>query len=148
MKKNQNDIKVLFPVIVLTIITLGIILSNLTKKQKIESSPEEVRPSEEKILQTETESVSLSESAVEEGIFLEVQSPSNGATVTDYKLVVSGITAANAEVFINESELTADSQGNFSITITLEEGENIVVITVSDEDGNYTEKELTVTYEP
>ena len=147
MKKNQSDIKVLFPVIILTIITLGIILSNLTKKQKIESFPEEVQPTEEKILPTDTGAISQPESAVEAGIFLDVQRPSNGATVADSKLVVSGITEAKAEVFINESELTADSQGKFSITIILEEGENIIVITVSDDEGNYAEKEFTVNFE-
>ena len=68
--------------------------------------------------------------------------------VTDSSLTVSGVTDANAEVFVNEFELEADEEGNFSQELTLEEGENIIVITAVDEAGNFAERELTVMYEP
>lgn len=148
MVKNQNENKILFTVIVVTIVVLAILFFNVVKKQTTALYPEQREFSGETVLEEDVETISQPESLIEEGLFLEVTSPVNGATVSDPTLVVSGKTESNAEVFINEIELTADSQGNFSTTITLEEGENVVVITVSDDDGNYAEKELSAVYEP
>ncbi|MEK7129420.1 MAG: Ig-like domain-containing protein [Patescibacteria group bacterium] len=77
---------------------------------------------------------------------LMVTSPANGATVTNASLTVSGKTAPRAEVFVNEKETKADANGNFSVNITLDEGENSIVLIANDADGNVAEKELTVTY--
>ena len=148
MVKNQNENKILFTVIVVTIVVLAILFFNVVKKQTPAPYPEQREPSGETVLEKDAETTPQPESLIEEGLFLEVTSPVNGATVSDPILVVSGKTEPNAEVFINESELTADSQGNFSTTITFEEGENVVVITASDDDGNYAERELTVIHEP
>lgn len=60
---------------------------------------------------------------------------------------VSGKTKANAEVFVNEKELKADANGNFSTNLVLDEGENFIVVSVNDEDGNTAEENLTVNYE-
>ncbi len=77
---------------------------------------------------------------------LVVNSPVDGATVTSASLSVRGKTAPLAEVFINDVETRADASGNFTAQITLDEGENTVVVMVNDADGNVVEKELTVTY--
>jgi hypothetical protein len=77
---------------------------------------------------------------------LSVSSPSNGATVSNASLTVRGKTKAGAEVFVNELETKADANGDFSVSITLDEGENYIIIMANDADGNVAESELTVTY--
>ena len=51
-------------------------------------------------------------------------------------------------MFVNESETKADSSGNFSATLTLDEGENYILVVANDSSGNYAEKEFTITYTP
>lgn len=79
---------------------------------------------------------------------LSISSPSNGATVTSASLKISGKTGPNAEVFVNDTSTRADASGNFSVTLTLDEGDNPIVVSANDADGNVVEKELTVTYTP
>ena len=52
-----------------------------------------------------------------------------------------------ADVGVNDAETKADATGNFSVTINLEEGENPILVVVSDANGNYSEREITITYE-
>lgn len=78
---------------------------------------------------------------------LTISSPINGSTVNSATIQVKGKTLANAEVFVNEIDGKADSNGNFSIGYLLEEGENYLVVGANDEDGNYKEMELVVNYE-
>lgn len=79
-------------------------------------------------------------------IALTVTSPKNGSTVSNATLSVSGKTVPGAEVSVNDNILKADSQGNFSSTIILDEGENIISVVANDQYGNFAEQELTVTY--
>jgi len=81
------------------------------------------------------------------GLSLEIVSPQNNATVTTATITITGKTKPNAEVLINDKELTADSQGNFSSDYQLEEGVNEIVIVANDELGNYIEKELSINLE-
>jgi len=83
-----------------------------------------------------------------EQIKLTVTSPADKATVTASALTISGETVPNADVIINELELKANTAGKFSGKLTLVEGENPIVITAVDANGNYVEKEISVTYEP
>ena len=80
-------------------------------------------------------------------IFLEITSPQDGTTIDDSSVLVRGKTLPRAEVFINEVETKANSQGNFSARITLDEGENLIYVLVNDAEGNFLEKEITVTVE-
>jgi len=80
------------------------------------------------------------------GMVLSVLEPANNAVVANAQILIRGKTAPNAEVFINEKELLADDSGNFSTTLTLDEGENLIIVTANDSGGNMAEKELTVTY--
>lgn len=82
------------------------------------------------------------------GITLSVSLPVNNSTVSNSSLTVKGKTVAGAEVFINDTETKADTVGNFSATITLEEGDNYILVVANDAAGNYSEKELSVTYTP
>lgn len=79
---------------------------------------------------------------------LTVTSPSNGASVTSSSVSIKGRTSPGAEIFVNESETNADSGGNFTITVSLDEGENYFVIVANDSLGNAAETELTVIYSP
>ena len=81
-------------------------------------------------------------------ISLAISSPANNITVTSSSLVVRGKTAPKAEVFVNDAETRADANGNFSVTLTLDEGENYILVVANDINGNFSEKELTITYTP
>ncbi len=83
----------------------------------------------------------------ENSISLTVTSPANGSKVNTPQVAVRGRTVPGAEVFVNETQVVADKNGNFSVTVTLDEGENIIVVTASDADGNATDQEITVTYD-
>lgn len=79
------------------------------------------------------------------GLALDIISPKDGDTVNEAKVTIKGKTAAYADVSINEADVIADKEGNFSGTIELTEGENIIIIVTNDANGNYLEKELTLT---
>lgn len=81
-------------------------------------------------------------------ISLAISSPVNNITVTSSSLVVRGKTAPKSEVFVNDAETKADTNGNFSVTLTLDEGENYILVVANDANGNFSEKELTITYTP
>lgn len=78
---------------------------------------------------------------------LDVISPKDKSIATQSAIFVKGTTKANAEVIINDLETSADSKGNFSGKLTLDEGDNPIVVVAIDEDGNSSEKEIMVTYE-
>lgn len=80
-------------------------------------------------------------------LFLEITSPEDGSTVADESLLVQGKTLVKAEVFVNEIEAKADANGNFSVKIGLDEGENLINILVNDLDGSYIEKQISVILE-
>lgn len=79
-------------------------------------------------------------------IELNITSPQDNAVVTKPTLVVTGKTVPSADVSVNEVDTKADTKGNFSATLILEEGENAIMIVSSDQNGNYSETDLTVTY--
>ncbi|OGK16678.1 hypothetical protein A2774_00050 [Candidatus Roizmanbacteria bacterium RIFCSPHIGHO2_01_FULL_39_12c] len=151
MKKILAN-KTLIVIALMTVLALGAVFYNQAdlktpgsfekerQTKRDESAPE--------ISVGEDEVASQSETETDSQITLVIQNPADGAMVTDSSLTVSGVTDANAEVFVNEFELEADEEGNFSQELTLEEGENIIVITAVDEAGNFAERELTVMYEP
>ena len=83
----------------------------------------------------------------EQKISLTVTSPSSGTTVYSSSLAVKGKTVPRASVNVNDKETVADGSGNFSATITLDEGENSIMVVAYDADGKSAEQELTVTYD-
>lgn len=85
------------------------------------------------------------ESVTSNKISLVITSPQNGANLSSTNVNVIGKTAPNAEVFVNDSEGKADANGNFSISLGLDEGINQLVINANDKDGNVAEEVIIVT---
>lgn len=103
-------------------------------------------------MQQQTKTISPTSSSGDKGtqgrISLSVEYPAHGSTVNSASIVIRGKTAANASVFVNEKELKADGNGNFFTAIQLEEGDNSFIVVANDDQGNYVEQEIMVTYEP
>jgi hypothetical protein len=81
-------------------------------------------------------------------ITLTITSPQNGATVTTSTVTIKGKTVPKADIFINEAETVADANGSFSKSITLDEGDNIIIVMANDAKGNVAEQDLTINYDP
>lgn len=79
---------------------------------------------------------------------LAITQPIDGTQFTTARIIVAGKTAAKAEVFISDQELIADGSGNFSTSLILDEGENIIMVVANDDSGNSSEQEITVSYNP
>lgn len=127
--------------IVVIAVGVGIGLFILLRKNSVTSVRQEARVA----APTQNAFEELNPAAVNE-LLLSVLAPVDGATVTTPALTVRGTTAPKAEVFINELEMRADATGNFSGSLTLDEGENFIIVMVNDESGNVAEKDLVVTY--
>ena len=78
-------------------------------------------------------------------ISLTVTSPVNGDTLGSTNATVKGKTTSGADVFVNDQSGKADANGNFSISLGLDEGANIIDVSANDADGNATQQELNVT---
>jgi len=78
--------------------------------------------------------------------FLEIISPVDDLTVTVARVKVQGKTVPGADVFVNENQVETDKNGNFSIDISLQEGENPILISAGNETGE-AEIERTVYFE-
>ncbi len=75
---------------------------------------------------------------------LVVTQPQDGADLSSVTVTVSGKTAPKAEVSVNDKSLTADASGNFTTTITLDEGDDEINVTANDANGNFAEKTISV----
>ncbi len=80
-------------------------------------------------------------------VFLKVSSPVSGTTISASSVVVRGQTTPGAEVSINDQDIKADANGNFTLSIALDEGENEIYVLANDSDGNVASQTLTVIYE-
>ncbi len=80
---------------------------------------------------------------------LEISFPSDGQIFTggDSNITVSGSSDPEAKVTINGFWAIMKSDGNFSYDLPLQNGDNTVKVTATDEAGNKTEKELRVKYQ-
>lgn len=81
-------------------------------------------------------------------ISLTIDSPLNNTVTTTPQVTVRGKTSPNADIIVGEVEAVADKNGAFSANVSLEEDENLIVVTAIDENGKSAEKELTITYTP
>lgn len=63
-------------------------------------------------------------------------------------VTVEGTTESDARVSVNERLAIVDGEGNFSLQVPLEEGENILTVKAVDQAGNETERTTTVYYSP
>ena len=77
---------------------------------------------------------------------LTVTQPADNIIVDTDRIEVKGTTGPGAVVSANSEFTTADSQGNFAIVVTLDEGPNIIEVVASDASGNEANLTLTVSY--
>ena len=103
--------------------------------------------STERILTPDVAETKKAMNAGETGLKLQITSPSDKSVVTSPYITLRGKTVAQAEVFVNDKEIIADQDGNFSVALTLDEGENPIIAVANDQEGNAGETEITVTYE-
>jgi hypothetical protein len=78
---------------------------------------------------------------------LTIIAPTPNAVVNTATITVRGKTFPNADVFVGDEELQADAHGMFSTTVTLDEGENSILVSANDEDGDAAEQEIMVSYD-
>ncbi len=101
---------------------------------------------ENAVLQEDEEDEEFEDSETfENEISLEITSPKAGAIVKESPVLVTGETVKAAEVFVNDAETKADNNGNFKVSIPLDEGENEIVVVVNDAEGNYAEASVIIT---
>jgi len=81
---------------------------------------------------------------------LEITSPDDGQEFFDQdkEIEVKGKTEAEVLLWLNKRLVTVDPQGDFAISLKLNEGENSISLKARDPAGNETEKEIKVTYIP
>ncbi len=79
-------------------------------------------------------------------ISLTITAPQNNSTVTTASVQVAGKTVPNADVSVNDQDLKADAQGNFTATVGLDWGDNMIDVVANDAQGNSAEQEITVTF--
>lgn len=130
-------IKKFFPVFLIFLLGVIVLMPNFRSKQT--TKPEDVLPKP-----TDESQKSITES---EKIFLQISEPKDNIIVTNQAIAIKGKTISNAFVFVNDQEFKADSNGNFSTTVILEEGENYILAVVSDDYGNSVEKDILVNLE-
>ncbi|MEE8471236.1 MAG: Ig-like domain-containing protein [Dehalococcoidia bacterium] len=84
------------------------------------------------------------------GLFLEVAELEDESVVDTASITVSGSTlpAATVSVSVNDEIQMADvsEDGSFNVTITLEEGPNLIEVIASDLEGNEVSTTLTIIY--
>ena len=85
------------------------------------------------------------ESPTSAKISLTITSPLNGTTLGTTNAVIKGKTTPGADVFVNDQTGIADANGNFSISIGLDEGVNQLVVSANDTEGNATQQSLSIT---
>ena len=136
-------VKKIFPVLLIVILVIFVfyyqtanpqIKKILNLKNKQITGPEDVLPKPTDISQKSVTEL--------EKIFLQINEPKDNMTVNNQAVTIIGKTISNGFVFVNDQEFKADSNGSFSTTVILNEGENYILVVVSDEYGNSLEKDI------
>lgn len=79
---------------------------------------------------------------------LVVNEPEDGKIVKEKKITVSGSTEADIPVLVNNSRVITNSEGSFTTTIQLSDGDNTITIKAVDLAENSTEITRKVTVQP
>lgn len=131
--------------LILGFLAFFLILSINKKTTSSKNNQSSVDPTTAQSLnQTKEVGTQTTEQKTVSQISLEITEPQNNITVDTSSVTVRGKTIPNAVVFINDQELKADTSGGFTTSISLDEGENTIIIVANDDFGNYSEKEITV----
>jgi len=81
-------------------------------------------------------------------LFLKVTSPEDQSAVSTASIQVSGSTIVGAVVSVSVNDNTqmadVDQNGNFQVTVPLEEGPNQIDVVASDQEGNEQSSTITV----
>lgn len=75
---------------------------------------------------------------------LEISSPKDGDNLKDNQVIVVGKSDPNTTVTVNDHLVVVSTDGNFSYSLNLPNGDNKIKVTASDRAGNQTGKELKV----
>jgi cytoskeletal protein RodZ len=144
MSVKPKSLLLLLSGLVFVLLALLVIFSDLSDVNPFKNFE---RISGQKVTTTESETKVIDNQTDSEKVFLNITAPLDKSVVKSASLLVKGQTVANAEVFVNDKETKADKNGNFSLYVTLDEGENTLTVIMNDSLGNYIEKEITVTLE-
>jgi len=83
---------------------------------------------------------------------LEITQPEDGAEVSTSPINVTGKTIPGAVVSASIDDTVeiadVDQNGNFSVTVVLEEGPNLIELIASDQQGNEKSSSVTIFYVP
>ena len=75
---------------------------------------------------------------------LTIMSPTDGSDVNGSSVTVSGHTAQGATINVGDQVTTADSSGNFSLNVNLDDGPNALDVIATNDSGNRGEVDLMV----
>lgn len=79
---------------------------------------------------------------------LKVTQPQDESVVNTAEIVVKGETNPDAVVTVNGAVADVDADGKFSVTVTLEEGPNLIEVFASDFEYREANEFLTIIYQP
>lgn len=79
---------------------------------------------------------------------LEISSPEDNSVAEEQTIEIQGQTEEGARVLVNDHIVIVEKEGKFSYRITLQEGNNQLIIISQDKAGNETERKINVTYFP
>lgn len=83
-------------------------------------------------------------------IFLTIDTPNDESVTANPTVTISGKTTPDATIIINNTDtdqvVNPSATGNYSITLDLSSGENLITITAVAADGSEINKKLTLTY--
>lgn len=140
---------VIISIFVLLLVAIGIsgfiVFNNRLAESKQDKESGEI--STERTIQADVLESNINMSAAENGLMVQIISPSDQSAVTSSYITLRGKTVAQAEVFVNDIETVADANGDFSVGLTLDEGDNPIMVVANDQAGNVGETEITVNYE-
>ncbi len=77
---------------------------------------------------------------------INITSPKNGALVSDSLVEVTGIAQNIKDISLNDRKIFIDEKGNFSESVLLSYGYNVLTMKASDKFGRETEKIIEVIY--
>jgi len=83
---------------------------------------------------------------IEEPPRLEIKSPESGGKVYDSRITVEGLTDKEVFIKINGLPVVTKADGTFSYPLTLNKGDNEIVVMAEDVAGNTTEQKLSLNY--
>jgi len=139
MKFNSKNLLIFLAVIAFIALASFAVSS---KKPILNNSGNEVSTPSSEVGEEESTGTETNENQIN----LEITSPKDGVVVTKSPVLVTGTTLKAADVFVNDAETKADVNGEFKVSIPLEEGENEIFVVVNDSGGNYAEGSVKITF--